>query len=485
VHSKIIHYHIAKTGGTTLNNWLDTLVPSNRARPAERGPEFTASFPDASWLIQTVGSRQSSLQLGDVQLGREARSCWDVIHDHNPGVVTARGNAYQIVILRHPVERFKSCLRDWRRLGDHDVAAAPERERDIRQAARELAADEFVHQFGDHPVFKEAFHDSQMHSLRNAALHALSRSRLAACEAETRDDGDGSEQAFDLALAKTALLEVFDLVGVTESLDLVARCLARDLGATPPPLLDRHNATIADSSRDLLSEASRQRLMACNQSDLALYHAAQIRLAELSQRPYDEAAFEAEGLPVRLAQLSPKRTTDGRSFSMNDQIVGAGFHGRDARDTNMVNVWTGPGNRSILYMPVPPDEYLSVFLDIGGYMENTAAGFHRSAVRIVCDGVDTAFFKQPAEGLCERVILPIRTTRPFVKIEIILIGDTCTAKEIGLPPDDVRRRGIGLRGYGYTLSPITPSTPLAGHLISGRNDAEQSILDGQPVSFIR
>lgn len=483
VHSKIIHYHIAKTGGTTLNNWLDTLVPSDRARPAERGPEFTASFPDTSWLTQTIGVRQPTLQLRDVQLGREARSGWDVIHDHNPGVVTARGNAYQIVILRHPVERFLSCLRDWRRLGDHDIAGAPERERDIRQAARELAADEFVHQFGDHLVFKEMFQDIQMHNLRNAALYALPRSRLAACEAETRHDH--SEQAFNLALAKTALLELFDMVGVTESLDLVAQCVARDLGAAPPALLDRHNATAADSTRDLLSEASRQRLMDCNQADLDLYHTAQIRLADLSRRPYDEATFEAEGLPLRLAQLSPQQTHVGRSFSMNDQIVGAGFHGRDARGTHLVNVWTGPGTRSILYMPVPPDEYISAFLDIGGYMENPEAGFHRSAIRIVCDGVDTAFFKQPAEGLCERIILPIRTTRPFVKIEIILGRDTWTAKEIGLPPADVRRRGIGLRGYGYILSPITPSTPLAGQIISDRNDAEQSTFDGQPVSFIR
>jgi len=482
VHSKIIHYHIAKTGGTTLNNWLDTLVPSQRARPAERGTQFTASFPDPSWLTKPIGVRQLTLGLDDVELGREARSCWDVIHDHNPGVVTARGNAYQIVILRHPVERFLSCLRDWRRLGDHDVAAAPELERGIRQAARELSADEFVHQFGDHPVFKDAFHDVQMHSLRNAALHALPRSRLAACEAETRHDR--SEQAFTLALAKTALLEVFDLVGVTESLDLVAQCLARDLGAAPPPLLDRHNATDADSTRDLLSEASRQQLMACNQADLDLYHTAQHRLSQLSQPSYDEAAFEAEGLPLRLAQLCPKQTAVGRTFTMNDQIVGAGFHGRDARDTDIVNVWTGPGTRSILYMPVPPDEYISIFLDIGGYMENPAAGFHKGMVRIVCDGNDSAFFTQPAGDLCERIILPVRTTRPFVKIELF-IGKTWTATEIGFSPGDVRRRGIGLRGYGYTLSPITPLTPLAGQIISGRSDGQKSTSDDQSIWFIR
>jgi hypothetical protein len=456
VHSKIIHYHIAKTGGTTLNNWLDTLVPSNRARPAERGPEFTASCSDASWLTQTVGNRQFNVHVRNVQLGREARSCWDVIHDHNPGVVTARGNAYQIVILRHPVERFLSCLRDWRRLHAADVSAAPEREWDIRRAARELSADAFVRDFGDHPVFKEAFHDVQMHSLRNVAIHALSRGRITALEAENRNE---PERTLDMALAKTALLEVFDLVGVTESLDLVAKCLARDLGAAPPPLLDRYNSTVADSARDLLSEPSRRRLLEFNQGDLALYHAAQIRLSEISQSPYDEAAFEAEGLPLRLAQLSPKRTTGGRSFSMNDQIVGAGFHGRDARDTDIVNVWTGPGTRAILYMPVPPQEYISVFLDINGHMENPGAGFHRSAIRISCDGDRMPFFRQPAEGLAERIVIPIRTIRPFVKIEIFL-DKTWTATEIGLSPDDVRRRGLGLRGYGYSLSPISPSTAL-------------------------
>ena len=52
MYNKIIHYHIHKTGGTSLNRWLDTLVPSCRARPPERARSLDAEAKPLGDVMQ-------------------------------------------------------------------------------------------------------------------------------------------------------------------------------------------------------------------------------------------------------------------------------------------------------------------------------------------------------------------------------------------------------------------------------------------------
>jgi hypothetical protein len=200
--------------------------------------------------------------------------------------------------------------------------------------------------------------------------------------------------------------------------------------------------------------------------DFSLYETAVRRFNDaaksLAESPYDEQAFEDRHLMTRLAQLAPRFRGKERVFSLNDQIIGSGFLGRENRDTDNVFAWTGPGTRSVLYLPVPVAESLELFLDVSGSMTPAV----RESLRIRIDGRDSPFRREPAANCMERIIAPFRrepaancmeriivpftTSRPFAKVEL-LVDRTYTYHEIGHHSTDARRLGIALKAYGYSL----------------------------------
>ncbi len=279
----------------------------------------------------------------------------------------------------------------------------------------------------------------QTNWLRHAALLGLPDSHLLNCNQTP------------LSLAHEALSRLFDFVGITEQLDLVAQCVARDLGASPPSSIGRHNAGAGDTERDGLSPDHRALLASKWADDFSLYETAVRRFKDaaksLAESPYDEQAFEDRHLMTRLAQLAPRFRGKERVFSVNDQIIGSGFLGRENRDTDNVFAWTGPGTRSVLYLPVPVAESLELFLDVTGSMTPAV----RKSLRIRIDGRDSPFTtSRPFASCMERIIVPFTTSRPFAKVEL-LVDRTYTYHEIGHHSTDARRLGIALKAYGYSL----------------------------------
>jgi len=457
VYSKIIHYHIHKTGGTSLNRWLDTLVPSCRARPPERAHRLDAEAKPLGDVMQCLRGSVPPHPLARAEFsaddprtleerltefvtwqtrGRDARCYWDVIHGHNPGFLTLCDHDYRFVVLRDPAERFLSFLRDWRRASEADAERLPVGEREPKAAARTLGAGEFLERFVDHPLMARL---SQAMRLRDAALVVLPRQYLSQCDPSP------------LALANAALERLFDFVGIAEQIDVVARCVARDLGASPPSSIGRHNAGAGDTEKDRLSLDHRALLATKWADDFSLYETAvrrfQVAAKSLAESPYDEQAFEDRHLMTRLAQLAPRFTGRERVFSLNDQIIGSGFLGRENRDTDNVFAWTGPGIRSVLYLPVPVAERLELFLDVTGSMTPAV----RESLRIRVDGSDSPFRREPAADCMERIVVPCTTSRPFAKVEL-LVDRTFTYPEIGHHSTDARRLGIALKAYGYSLA---------------------------------
>lgn len=135
-----------------------------------------------------------------------------------------------------------------------------------------------------------------------------------------------------------------------------------------------------------------------------------------------------------------------RVFSLNDQIIGSGFLGRENRDTDNVFAWTGPRTRAVLYLPVPVAESLKLFLDVSGSMTPAV----RESLRIRIDGRNSPFGCEPAANCLERIIVPCTPSRPFAKVEL-LVDRTFTYPEIGRHSTDARRFGIALKAYGYSL----------------------------------
>lgn len=470
----IVHLHLHKTGGTSLNRWLDTLVPAVRARPAERRLDIESGDPLAASLIGDRARQWASTRMHlqaacppaacphtcpppqpmrqfvlFSERGRDARAYWDVIHDHCPAVVKPDPSAYHVVVLRDPLDRFLSFVRDWRRLTESDLSVLPPAALALRRAALDSGADGVVRCAVETGLLASFM---QCTSLAAAAIYGLPDDVLADCGPDP------------FALATRALDSLFQLVGVAERLDDVARCIARDVGVCPLDSLGRSNQGVADPDRDTLSAGSRAILEDAFAIDRELHRRAAAMLQARLEPGYCEAEFEARHLERRLERLTPRFTAGRREFSLNDAIVGCGFHGREAADTDQVTVWTGPGTRTVLYLPVPADERLLVSLDIGGVIQ-PAVG---ASLHIRVDGRIRDFQRLACSGGIERIVVPVRTNRPFCKLEL-LVDRTLTPAEAGWGGIDGRRLGIALRGYGYQLEPTqglvlrdTAATPARG-----------------------
>jgi hypothetical protein len=433
--TKIIHMHLAKTAGTSINRWLDLLTSAGRVRPADQDSRFFAPRLQGqawAWPFSETGMPLHA------ELGRESRAYWDVMHGHSIGLMTKHPSAYRFVILRDPTSRLLSFLRDWRRLHPSEAEALQGDAREVRRDALRGDASQFVTKHAGSAYFRGM---SQAHVLKEIALHLLP-------ETARRESG-----ATSLELARLALDELFDFVGVFEDLPAAVRCIARDIGAAPPADVGQANAGRAEASRDALSPEALARLREVWADDYAIHEHAGRLARGFASADYDEAAFERGHLMTRLAQLSPSYTGWGRGFSVNDQLVGSGFHGRESANTAGVQAWTGPGTRSVIYVPVPADERLDLFLDVAGYADPRV----RDSLRVRVDGREAGFARREAAGVSERIWIRTTTSRPFVKLEILV--DRCySADELGAGTDR-RRRGLAVRGYGYRIVPgIDPGT---------------------------
>jgi hypothetical protein len=451
MYATIIHFHLPKTAGTSINRWLDLLTSADRARPADY---------DKTFFKRRLGREPSLVATEDEaglhrELGRESRGYWDVIHGHSVGLVTKHPATYQFVILRDPVSRLVSFLRDWRRLPTEQIEACQDGTRELRRDAVALDASDFVTTHAGSALFRGM---SQTHALRQAVALALPE-RVRQSPAKT-----------DLALARLALDELFDAVGVFEDLPGIIRHVARDVGAAPPAALGHANAGLRDDARDALSPAAVAALRASWADDFALHEHATRLAGGLAETAYDETVFESTCLAPRLAGLCPRRTGWGRVFSVDDQIVGSGFHGREGAGSPAVVAWTGPTTRAVLYVPVPADERIDLFIDVAGYIDARV----RESLRLRVDGRDVAFVRRSAAAVEERLWGGVVTSLPFVKVEL-LVDATFSPDELHRGAGDRRRLGLAIRGYGFRVAPPAAATdPWPG-------DPTAAVVGGDPL----
>lgn len=437
---RITHLHLPKTGGTTLNTWLATLVPWERVRPLDRSLLIAAQAKELELAIGGDAMPGHQLPLIAREIGRECAAYWDVVCDHDPACMTYAHNSYRIVILRDPTERILSCYRDWRRLSAEDIARAPEEQRAVRQAAIDLSPDEWVKKLERFPGLSHAAPNLQCSVLARALAHYRA----------TKSADLYSVSAIDLAL--TALDKCFSVVGFTDLLPQLINHIARDLGRPPVTAVAKLNSGETGAHYDLLSEESREILYRHNRDDVLLVERARAHWQAICVDDYTEEHFERNYAIHLLSRLRPQITDGWCNFSVNDRIIGSGFHGRDSAGLDNVNLWTGPTCRSVLYVPVPENEFVLLYLDIGYYMPHPNGGSVRDGLRIVCDDAEAAIHTSPSANVVERLIVPCLTRRRYVKLEIF-VRETVNSTMLGDGSADLRLRGIGIRQYGFRLAP--------------------------------
>ena len=170
MYTKIIHLHLPKTAGSSINRWLDLLAPAGRVRP----PDYDSRFfirrtATTAWAYPFP---ESTPDVYYDTLGRESRAYWDIIHGHAHSLVSRHPSTYCFVILRDPTSRLLSFLRDWRRLEPSAVERLAGPAGDVRRDALTCTANEFLERHAGASHFRLL---SQAHVLCGAAAAGMDR----------------------------------------------------------------------------------------------------------------------------------------------------------------------------------------------------------------------------------------------------------------------------------------------------------------------
>jgi hypothetical protein len=125
-------------------------------------------------------------------------------------------------------------------------------------------------------------------------------------------------------------------------------------------------------------------------------------------------------------------------------IIGSGYHGRDGSGMASCAVWTGPGTRTTLYMPTPPNTPLSLLVWIRGYVD----GRQRDQLRVRVDGRSVPHYFGVTGGYADLLTIDTYSIRNFVRLEIDL-DETLESGDPGTRQYDARERGFAFDSYGW------------------------------------
>jgi hypothetical protein len=421
---RLWHYHLKKCGGTTLNRWLDSLTSGDRVcNPLWAG----------SWLLGDPDIEVAACGMAEELIGRSIFHWADVVHGHAVLHPYVPEGTFRFTVLREPVSRLISQIADWRRLTPADTQNEPADIRDMIADARRLPL---------RAMLEKHAHGKGRMLLDNHMTRALAAGRVGRNVARM-------DAASLLDEALNGLTEDYDLVALTEELDLGRNALCAAMGLPPVAAIHRLNVTEqsgktipeADEAMDLLKHLTR--------SDAVLYRRAVSLFAQRDRATaltYDAAAYETIHASSALGLLRGTPKNGATCYSVRSAIPGTGLHGRDGGGTPDCAVWTGPGTVATLYIPVPAGMQLSLLLWIRGYV----IPWQREHTWIFVDGEPAVHRFEAAEGYADLLVVDAISERDFIRLDIE-VGATFTSDQIGCPEQDERARGLSVDGYGWRL----------------------------------
>jgi hypothetical protein len=417
---RLYYYHLKKCGGSTLNQWLDTLGSDER--------RFDPGWIGA-WMFGIL-SHESTLEAMALEK-RLARSLFywtDIVHSHAAIRQHVPDGTFCFTVLRDPVKRLVSQVLDWRRLQPHDVVGQPRHIQQCVGDCRRLRLKEVLlrHGYGGGGMF--------MNNYMTRALAAGRMGRLAL------DIADPARLA-DLALQ--SLESDYDFVGLTERHQDSRNALCALLGLPPARPIPHLNGS-ADTERDDEEfEEALPIIHALTGIDAVVYERARqifdSRYAPLAAS-YSDEAFETHHAAATVGAQTPRHDFGASRLSVRDPIIGSGLHGRDGAGGADCAVWTGPERTATLYMPVPRHLPVDVLVWIRGYAEESL----RQGFTVRIDGQPARHELVPEPNYADLMVVRACTDRDFIRLDLE-VRETLPDPG-GLDP---RLRGLSFDAYGW------------------------------------
>jgi hypothetical protein len=422
---RLYHYHLKKCGGSTLNHWLDTLTFDERTID----PIAWKGFP----VIDTKFDDQGAMrEMVNPSLARAVFHWSDVVHSHGPLRMYAPENTFCFTILRDPIQRLVSQVSDWRRLTDSDTADSPPMVREWVQDSRRLCLRDFLEKHGQR---------GGRTYLDNYMTRALAAGRIG----NMIDDIADADRLCEVALL--ALERDYDLVGLTEQLDLSRNALCAMTGLPPARKIPTINVTRTTGQSDPELRSARDILKTLTRVDRVIHDRAR-QLFDRRHRQvadtYDTAAFETQHASRLLAEARGVFSGGATRYSVRAPIIGSGFHGRDGGGMASCAVWSGPETRMTLYIPTPANMPVSLLVWIRGYVESA----QRDQLRVRVDGHPVPHHFGAADDYADVLTVDTHATRDFVRLEID-IDETLESGDLASDQYDARQRGFAFDSYGW------------------------------------
>ena len=414
--NKIYYYHLKKCGGTTLNSWLGMLTPDGESWKSVYAQELIPGF-----MTPETRQQYESVARLTPYLGR-------IIYDHAPLSKHVGHDTFRFSLLRSPIPRLLSQIKDWRRLDASFVRVVDPQLASTIEAVQKESLHEFLNAYAQSPAGA---------LLNNYQVKALAASTLGL-------DAYGiSDMEYLLDVALKALHENFDFIGIAEKQDICRNLIARHIGTPPVFELANLNTTSPDAVMESELAEANDALVACTRYDSILYEEAKKLFNQhvSNETNYDFHEFERTLASPTLGQMKGYPRDGGVAFSVRDPLYGQGFYARDAANTPNCAVWAGPSTTTLLYMPVLPDVCVEVMLWVRGYADENI----RNDLQLFLDGEKVTFDRQPAAGAAEVLVAKFKSTRSFVRLEIKALQTVSTQD------GDARKRSFCFDAYGWRI----------------------------------
>lgn len=405
---KTYHLHMKKSGGTSLNEWLNDTVAFDHAMPA--GWDKT--------LFRWYRNKGISKGRCHSSVSRAVWNFFDVIHSHENFLPGRCVGSSVIAIFRDPIARSMSLFFDDASLLESDFVHKRPFEVLFHRDCISFPFADIRKKWGASAIFLCQYCDPMCRVFLNHKVSFREFFRLSPSE------------RFERALA--SIDQNVDAFGLTEQMEKTVHRFSQVLGVYPKSTLPKFN--LGRPHKTEFTEEDRRYLASITVADRMLYQALSHRFEKLDVQ-YSVDDFERHKLAGAMGRVETRKKDGKLIYDMNAALIGDGFWGRDSRGTPEVCRWTGPGDDSVIYLPSPPVARVRISLEVRGWLSAEA----RSSFSAKVWGAPVEPTFSAGEDLADMVTFLGVPRDGVLKLELHVVAKT--DEECGHPNSDSRRKG--------------------------------------------